>query len=385
MTFEQEWAANEDQLGREAGSLGELLARMRGFFSSLPMDDQGWTRLVECAQQLPPTLAGLPLCLGFPIDTSRPTVLLAVSLLGETRSAAFFQDRGRANDADPPARGIASLLDETGVEASPLQRIVGNRVLLEYEIDPAQHGQGEPGFFLYPIRPTLAGDPSGERLGDFKLAYNAVTAAMSREPDEVERRHAERAYLALEGSTRISAIGALPSNGGLIRLAIRDFHKANDVMAYLDRVGWPGRRAVLATVLERLEARGALAGMQLGLRFDVSVAGLAPTLELLVLSAETIYDHTGWFKDKTCWTELLDGLRGEGLAVPAKLSGLDEWSCGTKTLMGRTGLLLLLQRIHHFAIILNEEGIEQANAHVFLLLTRMPGRGNRPRPTAGNL
>ena len=376
MNFADEWAANEEQLGREAGSLGELLARMRGFFSSLPMDDRGWERLVECAQQLPPTLAGFPLWLGFPIGASRPTALLDVSLLGGTRSAVFFEDRGRIDDADPAAACIASLLGETGVEASPLQRAVGNRVLLEYEIDPAQHVQGEPGFFLYPTRPTLAGDPSGQQLGDFQMAYDAVTSAMSRVPDAVERRHAQRAYQALEPHTRIGAIGALPSNSRLLRLAVLGFRAANDVMAYLDRVGWPGRRATLASVLERLESRGALARMHLGVRFDVSVAGLAPTLELQVFSADTIYDHTGWFKDKACWTELIDGLREEGLAVPEKLPGLDEWSSGAKTLMGRAGLLLFLQRIHHFAIVLNEKGVEQVYAYVFLLLTRMSGRGN---------
>lgn len=376
MNFEREWAANEDQLVREAGSLGELLARMSSCFSSLPLAEQGWERLVERAQELPPTLAGFPLWMGFPIGVSRPTALLGVSLLGGTRSATLFQERGRANDADPAARSIASLLDETGVEASPLQRVVGNRVLLEYEIDPARHGQGEPDFFLYPIRPTLAGDPSGVRLGDFQVAYNAVTSALSREPDEGECRHARRAYQALEGGTRVGAIGARSSKSRLPRLAMLGFRKASDVMAYLDRVGWPGRRAALATVLERLEARGALARMQLGLRFDVSAAGLEPTLELQVFSADTIYDHTGWFKDKACWTELVDGLGEEGLAAPEKLPGLDEWSSGAKTLMGRAGLLLLLQRIHHFAIVLNEEGIEQVYAYVFLLLTRMSGRGN---------
>ena len=372
MSFEDEWAANEDQLVREAGSLGELLARMRGFFSSLPIDDQVWERLLERAHELPPTLAGFPLWVGFPIGESRPAALLDVSLVGGTRSAAFFEDRGRSDDAHPWAARIASLLGETGVNDSHLQRVVGDRLLLQYEINPAQRMQPPPGFFLYPVRPTLAGDPSGQRLGDFQVAFNAVTSAMNRDADDTGRRYAERAYLALEPDTRIGAIGVLPSNGRLLRLIMLGFTRTRDVMAVLERAGWPGGRSAVASVLERLEARGALSRKQLGVRFDVSAAGLEPTLELQVFSANTIYDRTGWFKDKASWTELIDGLREERLAVPEKLSGLAEWSSGAKTLMGRSGPFLLLRRIHHFAIVFTADGIDQVNAYVFLLMTRWP-------------
>ena len=372
MDFEEEWAANEEQLVREASSLGELLARMKGLFSSLSINDPVWERLVGCARELPPTLAGFPLWVGLPIGESRPTAALNVSLVGGTRSAAFFENRGWPNESETSAASVASLLGEIGGGQSPLRRIVGDRMLLQYEIDPLRHKQGEPGFCLYPVRRALAGDPSGQGIRDFQVALDAVISSMNREPDEIERRHAERVYRALEPDTRIGTIGVFPSKGELLQLSIPGFVKARDVMAFLERAGWPGRRSAVATVLERLEIRGALSGMQLGVQSVVSAAGLDSSLELHVFSANTIYDDTGWFKDKRCWTELMDALRKEHLAVSEKLTGLSEWAFGAKPLIGRSGPLLLLQRIHHFSIVLSEDGVEQVNAYMFLLMARWP-------------
>ena len=378
MSFEDEWVINEECLLREAGSLGELFEQIQGLFSPLLIPGRVWEGLVERAGELPPTLAAFPLWLGFPLDERQVGAELCVSLLGGTRSAAFFQNGGRAEDADLSTSSIAFLLGETGLEESPLRRVVGDRVLLEYHIDPAKPQRPQdPGILLYPIRPTLAGDHADGRLQDLGVALDAMTSAVGWEPDAAERRQVERAYLALKPNTRIGCIGAFPSRGRALRLIMLGFVKACDVMEFLVRAGWLGRRSAIASVLARLEERGAFARMQLGVRFDVSAAGLGSTLELQVFSANTIYDHTGWFKDKGCWTELIEGLREERLAVPEKLPELAKWSSGAKTLFGRSGPFLLLQRIHHFAIVLTGDGVEQVNAHVFLLMSRWPSRGNR--------
>ncbi|MCY4210831.1 MAG: hypothetical protein OXE97_07290 [Gammaproteobacteria bacterium] len=372
--FADEWAANEARLAREGSSLGELLARLQGFFSSLALAPQEWEGLLECAHTLPPTLAGFPLWVGFPIDASPPGALLDVSLLGGTRAAAFFEDQAGCADNGPAPARIAALLGKTGVAGSPLQRIVGNRLLLEYQANAPQRALSDPGFLLYPVRPTLAGAPCAQRLEDFQVALNAVAGAMHRDPDEAGAHHATRAYLALEPDTRIGAIGVPPANGRLLRLSMLGFTDTRAVATLLERVGWPGPHAAVVAVLERLATRGALAQLQLGLRLDLSATGLEPTLELQVFSANTIYDDTGWFKDQTCWTALIDALRAQRLAVPEKLSGLTSWSSArAQTLMGRSGLFLLLRRIHHFAIAFNAAGDRQVNAHVFLLMTRWPG------------
>ncbi len=365
MSFEDQWRTNEERLLREAGSLGELLERIQGLFSLRLIRGQGWESLVERAREFPSTVAGLPLWLGFPIDESGSAVNLGVSLVGGTRSATFFQNRTRSEPADQVAAGVAFLLDRTVSEESPLRRVVGDRVLLECAGDSAQ---GDTGFFLYPIRPTLAGDRSGRKLGDLGLALDAMNAAAGREPDAVERRNVERAYLALEPDARIGAIGAFPSNPKGIHLTMLGFANANEVTGFLERADWPGPPAVVAGILSRLEGRRALDHMGLGVHFEVYAGGLGRTVELHIFSANRMYDQQGWFKEKGYWTAFLDGLREEGLAVPEKLSALAAWSSGAKTLFGRSGPFVVLQRIHHFKVVVAGDRIQQVNGYVFLLM-----------------
>lgn len=370
MRFEDEWSANEDCLVQEANSLGELLSRMRSVFSPQLIGDLEWEKLTACARDLPPTLAGFPLWVGFPIDDSRPTVYLDVSLLGGTRSAAAVEKKGHPGGADPLTGIAASLLEETAREDSPVRNVAGDRVLLHYDIDAARHAPVEASVLLYPIRPTLAGDGPGQSLQNFEVVLDALAAATGREPDGAERKQLEHVYLALEPGTRIGAISASPLRGSALRLTVLGLSGAEPTMAFLDRAGWRGERSAAARTVTRLEANGALADMHLGVQFDVTAAGVGQALELQIFSANTIYDDTGWFKDKGCWSKLIDGLREEGLASPEKLPQLDQWSFAAKPLFGRSGPLLLLQRIHHFAIMLSTDGTHRVNAHVFLLLTR---------------
>ena len=376
MGFEDQWRTNEERLLREAGSLGELLERIQGLFSPLLIRDREWEGLVGCAGALPPTLAAFPLWLGFPLNELQEGVELCVSLLGGTRSATFFENRRQAKDASPSTASIAALLGETGQRDSSLRRVMGDRVLLEYDIDAARrHDFQDPGISLYPIRPTLAGDQADGRLQDLGVALDAIASAVGWEPDAAERRQVERAYLALNPDARIGGIGALPSRGRWIGLAALGFVKARDVTAFLERAGWPGRPAMVASILSRLEHRRALDGMHLGVHFAVGADGVGPTLELHIFSQNRMYEHRGWFKEKLYWSALMDALRQEGLAVPEKLSELAKWSSGAKTLFGRSGLFVVLQRIHHFKFVLTEDRIHQVKGHVFLLMCCGPQSG----------
>ena len=254
--------------------------------------------------------------------------------------------------------------------------MVGDRVLLEYDIDPARRqGPQGPGILLYPIRPTLAGDHADGRIQDLGVAVDAMTAAVGWEPDAAERRHVERAYLALEPDTRVQGIGTFPSRGRAIGLTMLGFVKARDVTDFLERAGWPGQPAMLTSILSRLDRRGALDRMHLGVHFAVDAGGVGPMLELHIFSQNRMYDHQGWFKDKLHWTNLMNGIHREGFGVPEKLSELAAWSYGTKTLFGRSSPFVVLQRIHHFKFVLTEDRIHRVNGHVFLLMCRWPQSG----------
>ena len=382
MSFKDEWTSNEERLLREAGSLGELLDRIEGLFSPRLIGGRGWEGLVERAGELPPTLAGFPFWLGFPLDESRRAAELGVSLVGGTRSAAFFENRGRSGNADRLTAAVASLLGETGPEAAPLRRVVGDRVLLEIDVDSTRHVPGDTGVFLYPVRPTLAGDRSGRRLRDLGLALDAMSAAAGREPDTAERRNVERAYRALEPDARIGAVGTFPCRSSGTRLTMLGFTDAREVTGFLERAGWPGRTATVDAVLSRLQRCGALDHMHLGVHFEVHGNGMGPTLELQIFSQNRMYDQQGWFKEKGYWTSLLDGLREEGLAGAGKLSELAAWSSGAKTLFGRSGPFLALQRIHHFKLVLAEDRIRQVNGYVFLLMCSWSPGGRAAAPAS---
>ncbi len=349
-----------------------------GSLSLLPIDRLTMDRLIEHTQDLPSTLAGFPLWLGFPIDESNPNVLLNVSLLSGTQSAEIYRHKGMSSKADPSMKSIASLLNETGVEGSNLQRISGGRLLLQYSIDRTTQIDGEPMVFLYPNRSTLTGGPTDQGLADLQIACKAMASNMNWNLNGTEWRLAETAYLALQPGTRVGAMGISPSTGRSLQLLMLDFTKSSDVMTFLKRIDWPGNRKAAGSVLERLESHGEFLKMRIGVQFDVSAAGVEPTLVLQIFSADTIYDSTGWFKDKACWTQFIESLHKEGLAVAQKTlgGGLTD-SSAEKMLFGRSGLFLLIQRLHHFTIALNDKGaVSQVSAFVFMLMARWPSLGN---------
>ena len=209
------------------------------------------------------------------------------------------------------------------------------------------------------------------------MALDAMTAAVGWEPDAAERRQVERAYRALKPDTRIGGIGAFPSRGRAIGLTTLGFVTARDVTDFLERAGWPGKPAIVASILSRLDQHRALDRMHLGVHFAVGAGGVGPALELHIFSQNRMYDHQGWFKDKQYWTPLMDGIRREGFAVPEKLSELATWSSGAKTLFGKSGPFVVLQRIHHFKFVLTEDRIHRVNGHVFLLMCCWP-QGGQP-------
>lgn len=368
MDFDREWTGNEERLLRQADSLGGLLAQIRDHFPPILIRGGGWRRLREHTDELPASLAAFPMWVGFPVHTLRPGADFGVSLVGGSRAAAFFEEKGRSEGAHSCMAGVASLLKETAPEQARLRRITGPRVLLDYNVDSMRsEGRRYPGFFLYPIKHTLAGGGK-RRLEDFGIVLDAVNRAAGWDPDPAERRNIEGVYLALGRGARLGAVGAFPARSKAVRLTALGFGATREAVEFAQRAGWPARHSVLASTLSRLEQRGALAGMHLGVDLEVGPAGLGPALELHIFSENTISDSSGWFKDEGHWTALIDGMREEGLGVAGKLSALAEWSPGAKMLFGKFGLFVLLQRIHHIKLVLTQDRVEQVNAYIFMLM-----------------
>ena len=362
MNLENHWAATEERLEREADSLGELLEQLRGRISPVLIGDPEWERLLERAHPMPATMAAFPFGFELPLHERQARADFGVSVIGGSRTAAFFEEAGRSEDADPSATGIAWLLNETEAEDSPLRRVAGRKMLLEYDIDSTGRGRHpDPGIFLYPAEQMLVGDHSRQRLRALGVVADAVASATGRDLDAAKRRQVEKVYLAMEPDSSVWGIGAFPARGSGLRLAITGFRRTDSVMAFLERAGWPGPHSFLAAAVSRFEERGAFDS--LGVHFDMQADGVGPTLGL------SFYARKGqWLKDIRHWTPLIDGLGEDRLAVPEKLAALaDSWS-GSETLFGRAGAFVLVRGIHHIKFTVVGDRIEQVKAYVFLLM-----------------
>ena len=408
MNMENYWIATEERLLPEAASLGELLKSLRGRVSPALIGDREWERVVNRAGGLPVTMAAFPFGFELPLHEPRPRADFGVSVVGGSRSAAFFEERARSGEADSSTARIAGLLRESAREASPLRRVAGRKMLLEYDIEPVRAGTfpeplehdvepvradtfpepleydiepardgafpepleydvepardgafPEPGIFLYPEEWLLIGD--GRRARDLGVVVDAIASAAGWEPDAAERRQAQRVYSAMRPETTVRAVGVFPSRARGLRLAVTGFTTTRDVTEFLERAGWPGSSAAVHATLSPLEERGAFA--HLGVHFDLRAHGVGPRLGISLFARKA-----EWLKDVRHWTALIDGMREQRLAVAEKLSALADTSSGAEALFGRSGPFVLLRGIHHIKLSLVEDRVEQTKAYVFLLL-----------------
>ena len=353
------WAATEECLLDEADSLGDLLVRIRGRIPNALIGTAEFDRLADRARDLPVTMAAFPFGFELPLHKERPEADLGASVVAGSKTAAAFENAGRSASAAATASSIARLLEEARREASPLGRIAGGKMVLEYDIEPMPGAiHPEPGIFLYPDDGVLLGD--GQRFDDVAVVADAVATATQRSFGEPERRLIRRVYRAMDASTSVRAVGAFPSRDSGIRITVTGFHTTPRVVQFLQHVGWTGNLATVASTLSPLEQAGAFA--YLGVHFDVCPDALGPTLGLSFYAGEQ-----QWLHDIRHWTALLDGIAAQGHLVPEKLSALAV-STGSETLFGRSGRIHLVRGIHHVKLVLTDDRVEQAKAYVFLLM-----------------
>lgn len=367
MSIREDWITTEKWLLRQANSMGELLVQIRPHISHLLIDGEGWERLLERAGESPATMAAFPFGFELPLRDPKPTADFGVSLVGESRTAAFYQERNRSGQAGPSAARLAGLLDETDREDSFLRGVVGRKMLLEYDVDPAPDGgRPDPGVFLYPVEDAIAGD--GRRVRELGVVHDALVRACGWSPDVVERQQLEDVYRKLNPDTLVRAVGAFPSRNRAIRITVTGFTKARDVAAFLDRAGWPGDSTVVATTASYFEERSAFAYM--GVHLDVDSGGVGPSLGLSLFP-----NDNEWLKDIRYWTGIIDVIGEREYALPEKLTELANWSTGSTTLFGRSGPFMLVRGIHHIKLVIGGEGVEQAKGYVFFLMMCVRPKG----------
>lgn len=368
MDIGSDWAATEERLAREAVSLGEVLEGLRGFVSPVLIGASEWLQLLDRARELPASLAAYPFGFEFPVHEQRPGADLGVSVVGETGPAAFFEQGAKSEDADPSATAIASLLSETHSADSPLGRIVGRKMMLEFDVDMAPPGERpDPGVFLRPAEAPIVGGEGRRGLEALGIVLDGLVSAVGWNPDPAEVRQCERIYLALEPDAKVESLGAFPSRERVLRFSATRFRSTSSLVAFLERAGWPGSLSLAAETVSRFEARGAF--VSVGANMDVLAEGCGPTLGLSILAKQREPNDPAYWVDRPGqWSAFLDVLREDGLAVPEKLAALTDWTQGPTVLFGKSGPFVLMRGIHHAKLVLVENRLDKLKVYVFMLL-----------------
>ena len=316
--------------------------------------------------ELPVTMAAFPFGFEIPLHDPRPDADIGLSLVGGSRTAEAFKEAQRSGSAHPIMTGIAGILEETDREESALCRIVGRKMLLEYDVHSASTGAlPDPGIFLYPDQQALAGGDADGKSEDIGVMLDALDSAVNRDPDPGERRQVEQVYRALGTDTHIGAAGTFPSRTRMVRLALMGFRKKNNVKKFLERVNWCGQQSAVEATLSPFEDRDAFE--RLGVHLDVHATGVGPTLGL------SLYAREGqWLKGGESWTAIIEGIRETGIAIPEKLSELQNWASRSEPFTGKSGPFVVVRGIHHFKITLSGDRVDSVKGYIFLLLFSWP-------------
>ena len=371
MTILPQLRATEMRLLREADSLGEVLEKLRDHIPPVLIAGSGWENLLACARRLPPTMAAFPFGFELRLHKLSPQADLGIPLVSGSQSAALFKERMRHKEGDPAIAGILRLIGEKGDEQSPLHRITGPKMMLEYDVnDRGATGDGHrdvPGVFLYPTETPLFGRDANRRLADLAVVLDGI-ANIGWDWDPAERGHVEQVYLALPPEARILSIGAFPSRQRCIRLTVTDFKTVRDVVTFLERVKWPGQCSTVKSTLTRLELRSAFGSISIHL--DVQTNGLGPKLGLGLFAKNIDWLKEGryWMDDPSNRTAFIEAMKEEPMIVPQKLSALAGWSSGEQHLYGKTGPLVLIRGVHHAKLTVKEGRLEQIKAYVYMLI-----------------
>lgn len=362
MDIKESRAVMERHMLSQADSVGELLEQFRDRIPSALIDGPGWDKLVERGHGLPISLATAGFGFEVPLHDPEPRADLGLALFGGSHSAAHFEEWSRSRTADPSAAAVVRLLREVGREESALHRVAGDKMLLEYDIDPGLRGAPpNPGIFLYPNDDALPSNPSASQREDLGLIIDAVAEASGWEPDAGEQRQAQRVYQTVPEGTCIGAVGAFPARTRGLRLAVTGLRTTRDATSFLERIGWPGRPQTVSALASDLENRGAFA--HLALHLDIRADGVGP-----VLGVSCYASDEQWVRAAQPWIPLIDRLRERDLTVPEKSSALaDSWS-GAETAFGRGGMLVIVRGIHHIKLVLADDRWEQVKAYVFQLV-----------------
>ena len=357
----------QDRLVHEGGTLGDLIEHFRHLIPPVLIGDASWAQIVKCAQDLPVTIGALPLGFELPLHEARPHADFGASLASDTWAAEFFKERAVHDQSDETAQMIVRVLNDMNAQGSKLRRLVGPKMMLEYDIGSARSAEpAGPALFLRPyVRPIFA---AGEQLGDVYTAAEALVGAVGWKIDGATREHLRRVYLAAPGGARMDSFGIFPARGSALRLLIMGIESQHELSEFLGRAGWPGDVSAVASLVARFSKR--LNIHKIGAHLDLHAGGVGPTLGLTPIIKERFsYNTRYFFDDLGDWTPFIEALENEPIIAKQKLPAIAELVSKPTPLFGRSGRYVLLRGIHHIKLVMTDSYLSKVKAYMFMVLT----------------
>ncbi len=367
MHIDEAVRVTQDRLFEEGGTMGELLERFQNRVSPVLIGNKEWEDIFKRARKLPITMGALPFGFELPLHTHRPHADLGVSLASGTRTAAFFQERAQSDRMDETARAIMRLFKQMETKNSPLSKIVGRKLMLEYDIGSVKDDKHSlPGMFLRPGERPILGTHG--QVNDVAMVVDALTSCIGWELDDPERENVKQIYLAQPEDTRMDSFGVFPSRSRSVRLAIMGFKSQQEICRYLERIGWAGQIAAVEEVIARFKERVCIA--RIGANIDVQKEGAGPTLGLtLIVKQRYTKDSRYWIDGQTDWDPFLSALAHEKLVVPEKLPALADWVSRPTVIFAKSGSYILLRGIHHIKLVIAKNRLQKVKAYIFMVLS----------------
>ena len=304
MNFDEGVAFTQDRLAQEGRTMGELLGNFRSRISPILIGEPQWKLVLDCASRLPITMGAFPFGFEFPLHVRDAKADFGVSMASGTRTAAFFQELAVSDQTDETARAVSRLFTQMDAKNSSLHKIVGRKLMLEYDIASApESGTSLPGIFLRPGERPIVG--ARDQADDVGTVVDALMSCLGWEISKAKRKNVKRVYLAQPGNTRMDSFGVFPSRSQAIRLAIMGFESQREISSFLEVTGWPGEISTVESVIARFKDRVNIA--RPGVNIDVQDEGVDPTLGLtLIVKQRYTKDSRYWLDGLTDWNPFLE-------------------------------------------------------------------------------
>lgn len=367
MDIEEATATTEDRLSEEGETMSDLLSNFRDRISPVLIGESQWLRILNCAATLPIEMGAFPFGFELPLHLSMPIADMGVSFASGTKTAALFQERQRTDKSNWTTEFVDRLFDQMESRDESLREIVGRKLMLEYDIGSAEEGsRAEPGLFLRPNERPIIG--AAGQVDDVRMVVDALVDSVDWTRNATERANVDRVYLTQPEDTRIDSFGVFPSRSRSIRLAIMGFKSQNEVASYLRGIDWPGERMAVESVISRFMKRTDVS--RIGINIDVQESGIGPKIGLvLIVKQRYTRDSRYWLDGLTDWDPFLSALEQEEAVFEEKLEELKRWVSKPTVLFARSGRFVLMRGIHHIKLVVANEGLVQAKAYIYLILS----------------